>query len=124
MLDTLKKEQPLDKLGRYIFKSSGITTTKNKKWLLKLSESIRFSYSTSSTGSDKMEYFSSTDDKINFMKRESLANIIMKIKTYQQKHYEIDEIPEIQKILTGIEILNEDDLYNLSLEREPREKKK
>lgn len=66
-------------------------------------------------------------DIINFSKREKFAEVIREIKHYQSKPYNLTVIPSIQSYIDeslgalGTSDLN-DRAWNLSLEREPRER--
>lgn len=62
-----------------------------------------------------------TDFKlINFAKRRLISETIKALKTYQQKAYGFQEIPNIVSKLVGEKILSEDELYEASVWLEPR----
>eukprot|EP01080_Neovahlkampfia_damariscottae_P010788 gene10788-3405_t len=64
------------------------------------------------------------NDKINFTKVQRVSNIIRNLKTYQQTPYDIHLIECIQNHFDEIDFrLDEEDMYELSLLREPRIKK-
>jgi len=62
------------------------------------------------------------NDKINFIKRRKLAMLIRDIQTYQQTPYSLQNVPELQEKLKAITSMEDDKLYKLSLEYEPRQK--
>ncbi|EFC43246.1 hypothetical protein NAEGRDRAFT_50007 [Naegleria gruberi] len=62
------------------------------------------------------------NDKINFIKRRKLAMLIRDIQTYQQTPYSLQNVPELQERLKNIHNMDEDKLYKLSLDYEPRTK--
>lgn len=58
---------------------------------------------------------------INYRKRELVYNVIQEIQQYQQTGYEYELVDNIAHFLTELPICdNDDDLYKLSLAREPR----
>ena len=67
-------------------------------------------------------------DIINFNKRERFAEVVREIKHYQSKPYNLTVIPTIQNFIDeSISALGNtaevgDRAWNLSLEREPRER--
>ena len=66
------------------------------------------------------------DDKpnfINFIKCRQLAVVIQDIQQYQQKSYSFRDVPVIQVYLQKLEHKTDDELYKISLEVEPREKR-
>lgn len=60
------------------------------------------------------------DGLINFKKRQMVYNIISEVQLYQQDRYEIPPIPSILSLITKLEFKSENDLYKISLVREPR----
>jgi len=60
---------------------------------------------------------------INFIKCRQMAVVIQDIQQYQQKCYSFHQVPIIYDYLNKLEHLDEDALYNLSLEAEPRQPK-
>lgn len=67
-------------------------------------------------------------DIINFSKREKFAEVIREIKHYQSSPYNLALVPSIQNFIDeNLSVLrsgpeNDDRTWNLSLEREPRER--
>ncbi|EJD52446.1 ras GEF [Auricularia subglabra TFB-10046 SS5] len=62
---------------------------------------------------------------INFNKRHKIADVIREIKTFQSKPYNLTPIPAILSYIDqsiSSLTMSADDFWNLSLEREPREK--
>ena len=57
---------------------------------------------------------------INFKKRQMIYNIISEVQLYQQDRYDIPPNLLILPLLSTLESKNEDELYKLSLIREPR----
>lgn len=58
---------------------------------------------------------------IYFAKRKQIANVIREIQQYQQSPYYFQAVPQIQNWIKNIQpIENENQLYKMSLEREPR----
>ena len=58
---------------------------------------------------------------VNFLKCRQLAVVIRDIQQFQQLPYFFDEEPTIMSYLRNLEILSDDELFDLSLEQEPRE---
>jgi len=52
---------------------------------------------------------------INFSKRKQIANVIREIQQYQQTPYYFEEVSDVQKWLTDQNVLEENELYKLSL---------
>lgn len=63
------------------------------------------------------------NDKINFIKRRKLAMLIRDIQTYQQTPYSLQSVPELQERLKAISNIDDEKLYKLSLDFEPRQQK-
>ena len=61
-------------------------------------------------------------EMINFVKCRQLAVVIQDIQQYQQKSYSFHQVPVIYNYLQTLEHRSNDELYQLSLELEPREK--
>ncbi|KAF0978870.1 hypothetical protein FDP41_001940 [Naegleria fowleri] len=61
---------------------------------------------------------------INFGKCRLFAKVIRDIQTYQNTRYNFEEYPELKELLLGISKLSDDELFNLSLQIEPRKQKK
>jgi son of sevenless len=65
-------------------------------------------------------------DMINFAKRAKTAEVIDEIQRFQNEHYQLQAVPELQIFLKSslfVEPLaNEEELYNMSLALEPRER--
>ena len=61
-------------------------------------------------------------EMINFIKCRQLAVVIQDIQQYQQKSYAFHQVPVIYNYLQTLEHRSNDELYQLSLELEPREK--
>src|SRR4051812_12059906 len=57
---------------------------------------------------------------INFSKRKKMANVIREIQQYQNIPYVFEPVERIQKWLKEAAIGEENELYRLSLAREPR----
>ena len=57
---------------------------------------------------------------INYRKRELIHSVIQEIQQYQQKSYTFEFVDGIAHYLTELPCNEEDDLYSLSIEREPR----
>ncbi len=70
--------------------------------------------------SDGNQDFWKGTNLINFEKRVMIANVILKIQEYQSRPYCFKPIPEIITFLTEVEILEEKQIFSLSLECEPR----
>jgi len=61
------------------------------------------------------------DNLINFSKRRLLYSVISKMLLYQEgREYDYHPIPAIQAVISEIPEINEKELYNVSLLREPR----
>lgn len=60
---------------------------------------------------------------INYRKREMVYSVIREIQQYQQKAYNFEIVEGIAHYLTELPNNDEDVLYNLSVEREPRNTK-
>lgn len=60
------------------------------------------------------------DGLINFKKRQMVYKIIADIQLYQQDKYDISPNPNILSFLSKLDFKDENDLYKLSLIREPR----
>ena len=58
---------------------------------------------------------------INFNKRRLGAEVILEIQQYQTGLYCLEEVPKIQEYLRNNPILDEDELYKISLQIEPRD---
>ena len=61
---------------------------------------------------------------INFYKRTLMFKIIKQMEVYQQIPYNLTPVPEIQDWLTSCVVLEEEPIYELSLQLEPRNAKK
>ncbi|KAJ3383382.1 hypothetical protein HDU92_004245 [Lobulomyces angularis] len=61
---------------------------------------------------------------INFSKRSKTAEVIMEIQQYQRTHYNLTPVVEIQNFIINCltESLDENKIYDLSLQLEPRER--
>jgi hypothetical protein len=59
-------------------------------------------------------------DLINFSKRELVASAIRELQQYQQQAYNLLEVPRISALFVNLPTKSDDELYNLSLKREPR----
>ncbi len=57
---------------------------------------------------------------INFAKRELIYNIIVQVQLNQQKTYTLPIVEPLYTFLLEVPTLNEKELYELSLQREPR----
>lgn len=57
---------------------------------------------------------------INFAKRKMVYNVISLIQQYQQKSYNLQPVHQIAQFLTKLPAMDEQELYLLSLKREPR----
>jgi hypothetical protein len=57
---------------------------------------------------------------INFFKRRMIYNVISKIQQYQNTHYNLQPVWQIQKQLQALPTLDEQTMHTLSLKREPR----
>lgn len=57
---------------------------------------------------------------INFSKRELVAGVIREIQQYQRQPYNLQEVPRIAELFRNLPRKSDDELYNLSLKREPR----
>ena len=57
---------------------------------------------------------------INFRKRQLVFQIIQEIQLYQETQFPIRPIPSLLALLQSLPILDDDALYSLSLQREPR----
>ncbi len=63
------------------------------------------------------------DDKINWMKRRTLASILGCLRTFRKVHYCLEPVPLIMQMLLEIPAdLSEKELYDMSLSREERGK--
>eukprot|EP01080_Neovahlkampfia_damariscottae_P008145 gene8145-12606_t len=63
------------------------------------------------------------DDKINFTKVKRVSTIIKNLKVYQQTPFDIHLIEQLQNFFDQLDFrLDEDEMYELSLLREPRER--
>ena len=61
------------------------------------------------------------DEKINFQKREREAEIILSMKKYQNLSFNLTAVPPIQRFLLSQSHLSEDEMMDLSKEKEPPE---
>jgi len=61
---------------------------------------------------------------INFKKRQMIYNIIEKVQLYQQTSYKFPLVDNIANYLTELPFNDDQELYNLSLRREPKGAKK
>ena len=57
---------------------------------------------------------------INFGKRELFGNVILELQQYQQKPYNLQSVSRIASLLTDLPAKDGEELYNISLIREPR----
>jgi hypothetical protein len=57
---------------------------------------------------------------INFAKRRQVCNAIRSIQDFQQKAYNLQEVHQIQALLKNVRVVDDQELYRMSLEREPR----
>ncbi|KAJ5068117.1 ras guanine nucleotide exchange factor i-related [Anaeramoeba ignava] len=57
---------------------------------------------------------------INYTKRSQISKVILNIQQYQQKSYEFQYVHQISQLLLKIRNLDDSELYNKSLEIEPR----
>lgn len=64
------------------------------------------------------------DGKINFYKRTLMFKIIKQIEVFQQIPYNLKSISKIQTWIYSIQLFDEEKLFDLSLEIEPRNAKK
>ncbi len=62
-------------------------------------------------------------NRINFTKRRKLANLIRNLQSYQNTPYSLQPVSELQNIMKEMNPLGEQELYEESLLREPREPK-
>eukprot|EP00762_Andalucia_godoyi_P007472 ANDGO_07803.mRNA.1 Ras guanine nucleotide exchange factor J len=60
---------------------------------------------------------------INFGKRRQVARVIMEMRTYQQTPYHFEEVPFLRDFLKYAPIQEENELWKVSLVREPRDKR-
>jgi len=60
------------------------------------------------------------ESRINFQKRELVYEVIIKIRGYQEVAYTLELNPELAQTLIDLPTLDDEQLYNLSLSREPR----
>ncbi len=60
---------------------------------------------------------------INFTKRELVSNVILELQQYKQKPYNLTTVSRIASLFAELPHKNTDDLYDLSLQREPRQNK-
>jgi hypothetical protein len=60
---------------------------------------------------------------VNFVKFRMIADILVEIKQFQQKEYNLQPVPSIQEYLLATRILDEEKLFALSQQVEPRAKK-
>jgi hypothetical protein len=58
---------------------------------------------------------------INFDKRRKISQVIREIQQYQQTPYCLEAVPAIQKYLTSVTYLEENETYTLSLQIEPKD---
>ncbi|KAL0487720.1 RasGEF [Acrasis kona] len=71
------------------------------------------------------KYLERGDNKlINFAKCRQFASVIRDIQTYQQDRYAFEVYPELRELLLNLEVMEEEQMYKLSLVREERAKKK
>jgi hypothetical protein len=63
------------------------------------------------------------NELINFGKRRQVARVILEMRTYQQTPYNLEEVPLLREFLTKHEPDSDNQLWSLSLVREPREKR-
>jgi len=61
------------------------------------------------------------DSKINWNKRELTYRVLSEIELYQQVQYSFPAVEPIRTFLTELPGINEKELFELSLLREPRE---
>lgn len=57
---------------------------------------------------------------INFTKRRRVASVLRDIMQHQQTQYQYQEVPFIQEFITSGISLDEDEVYNLSIQLEPK----
>jgi hypothetical protein len=58
---------------------------------------------------------------INFTKRRLVFRVISDVSRYQQNAYNLHPVPQIIALLSNLDTKKDDELYELSLKREPRE---
>ena len=69
------------------------------------------------------DFLEGTNKYINFIKCRQMAVVIQDIQQYQQKCYSFHQVPIIYEYLNKLEHLDEEALYQISLEVEPRQPK-
>jgi len=57
---------------------------------------------------------------INFAKRKMVYNVISLVQQYQQRAYNLQPVHQITQFLNKLPAMDEQELYHLSLKREPR----
>lgn len=62
------------------------------------------------------------NDLINFAKRELMANVILELQQYKQKPYNLTAVSRIALLFTELPHKESEELYQISLIREPRQK--
>jgi son of sevenless-like protein len=70
------------------------------------------------------DFLQNPEGMINFAKRMKTSEVIREVQQYQNVPYLFTSVPELQDFLkeSFIETVNESDLYNMSLNLEPRER--
>jgi hypothetical protein len=63
------------------------------------------------------------DTLINFGKLDTIASTIGSLELQQKSPYALQEVPDIINYIKNYSIMNERDLYNISLQREARKAK-
>jgi son of sevenless-like protein len=58
---------------------------------------------------------------INFEKRALVAKVMMEMQQHQQSKYMLKPVPAIQNYLNSLHYNTENELYDKSLQREPRD---
>lgn len=57
---------------------------------------------------------------INFRKRELVSRVLLEIEAFQERFYGIEPLEPLRSYLIELPFMDEDSLYKLSLQREPR----
>lgn len=60
-----------------------------------------------------------TDGLINFAKRSKMYTTIAKIQRYQMQPYQLQVVPQIQRLFKEFRRLGDEELWKLSMQREP-----
>jgi len=61
---------------------------------------------------------------INFFKRTIIAKVVQSVEQMQKTGYQFTMLPDIQKLLKTMPTLDDEELYERSLQLEPRNAKK